>query len=98
MMETVVCDTLDQCTPVDGLDHPDGTQPQPKSAERDCEPGSSCSWLGGSPFLMRNTGSNDYSSNNSFQWTDSDYDDITLVISCPEKKITQYTSKVWLSK
>ncbi len=50
------------------------------------------------PFLMRNTGSNDYSSNNSFQWTDSDYDDITLVISCPEKKVTQYTSKVWLSK
>ncbi len=50
------------------------------------------------PFLMRNTAINDYSTNNSFQWTDSDYDDITLVISCPEPKITEYKSRIWLTK
>ncbi len=100
MMETVVCDTMEQCTPGrPGSIIPTGRNRSPNPQNATCEPGKFM-FMGWEdrPFLMRNTGSNDYSSNNSFQWTDSDYDDITLVISCPEKKVTQYTSKVWLSK
>jgi Flp pilus assembly protein TadG len=100
MMETVVCDTMDQCTPgKPGSLITGGKNRSPNPQNASCQPGKFM-YMGWEdrPFLMRNLGINDFSSNNSFQWTDSDYDDITLVISCPEKKITQYTSKVWLSK
>ncbi len=100
MMETVVCDTMDQCTPgKPGSITPSGRNRNPGSQNAVCAPGKFM-YMGWEdrPFLMRNTTINDYSDQNSYQWTDSDYDDITLVISCPEKKITQYTSKVWLSK
>ncbi len=100
MMETMVCDTMDQCTPGrPGALTPSGRNRNPQAQNAVCEPGKFM-YMGWEdrPFLMRNTTINDYSTNNSFQWTDSDYDDITLVISCPEKKITEYKSKIWLAK
>jgi Flp pilus assembly protein TadG len=100
MMETVVCDTMDQCTPgKPGSIIPSGKSRSPNPQNNSCQPGKFM-YMGWEdrPFLKRNLGLNDFSANNSLQWTDSDYDDITLVISCPEKKITQYTAKVRLSK
>ena len=100
MMETKVCDTMDQCTPGrPGAITPSGRDRNPDAQNMACAPGKFM-YIGWEdrPFLMKNTALNDYSTNNSYQWTDSDYDDITLVISCPEKKITQYTSKIWLAK
>ncbi len=100
MMETMVCDTMDQCTPGrPGAITPSGPNRNPQAQNAVCAPGKFM-YMGWEdrPFLMRNTAINDYSTNNSFQWTDSDYDDITLVISCPEKKITEYKTKIWLAK
>jgi Flp pilus assembly protein TadG len=100
MMETVVCDTMDQCTPGrPGSIVATGRNRNPNPQNVACQPGKFM-FMGWEdrPFLMRNTMINDYSTNNSHQWTDSDYDDITLVISCPEKKITEYKSKIWLIK
>ncbi len=100
MMETVVCDTMDQCTPGrPGSIVTTGRNRNPNPQNTACTPGKFM-YIGWEdrPFLMRNTAINDYSTNNSFQWTDSDYDDITLVISCPEQKITEYKSKIWLIK
>ncbi len=100
MMETVVCDTMEQCTPGrPGSIVATGRNRNPNAQNVACSPGKFM-YIGWEdrPFLMRNTAINDYSTNNSFQWTDSDYDDITLVISCPEPKITEYKSKIWLTK
>ncbi len=100
MMETVVCDTMEQCTPGrPGSITPSGRNRNPNAQNAVCAPGKFM-YMGWEdrPFLMRNTAINDYSTNNSYQWTDSDYDDITLVISCPEKRITEYKSKIWLAK
>ncbi len=47
---------------------------------------------------MRNTAIIDYSTNNSFQWTDSDYDDITLVISCRSQKSPSTRAESGLTK
>jgi len=100
MMETVVCDTMDKCTPgKPGAITPSGKNRNPVSQNLACSPGKFM-YLGWEdrPFLVKNPNLNDYSTNNSFEWTDSDYDDITLVISCPEKTITEYKTKIWLIK
>jgi Flp pilus assembly protein TadG len=99
MMETVVCDTADACTPgKSGNIVPSGKSRLPTISNRKCEPGKFM-YIGWEdrPFLPR-TSAPDYSSNNSHQWTDSDYDDIRIVISCPETKIVSYTSKISLIK
>jgi Flp pilus assembly protein TadG len=99
MMETVVCDTADACTPgKPGNIVPGGKSRSPQISNLKCEPGKFM-YIGWEdrPFLPK-SGSPDYSSNNSHQWTDSDYDDIRLVISCPETKIVGYTTKISLIK
>jgi Flp pilus assembly protein TadG len=99
MMETVVCDTADQCTPgKPGNIVPSGKNRNPNISNKKCEPGKFM-FIGWEdrPFLPK-TSVPDYSTNNSWQWTDSDYDDIRLVVSCPETKIISYTSKISLIK
>jgi Putative Flp pilus-assembly TadE/G-like len=100
MMETVVCDTKDQCTPgKPGNIIPSGKNRNPVQQNQACAPGKFIyqGWED-RPFLPKNAALNDYSSNNSNEWTDSDYDDITLVISCPETTIKEYKSKIALIK
>jgi Flp pilus assembly protein TadG len=99
MMETTICDTVDACTPgKPGSTVPSGKSRSPELSSGKCEPGKFM-YIGWEdrPFLPR-TSAPDYSSGNSLQWTDSDYDDIRLVISCPETRITGYTSKISLIK
>jgi Flp pilus assembly protein TadG len=100
MMETRVCDTMDECTPgKPGATTPSGKNRKPEPLNQACAPGKFM-YIGWEdrPFLAKDPNKNDYSTNNSWQWTDSDYDDITLVISCPEKTITAYKTKIWLIK
>jgi Flp pilus assembly protein TadG len=100
MMETVVCDTKDLCTPgKPGNITPSGKDRNPVSQNQACAPGKFM-YIGWEdrPFLPKNTALNDYSSNNSKEWTDSDYDDIRLVISCPETTIKEYKTKISLIK
>jgi Flp pilus assembly protein TadG len=100
MMETVVCDTKDLCTPgKPGNITPSGKNRNPVNQNQACAPGKFM-YIGWEdrPFLPKNAGLNDYSSNNSKEWTDSDYDDIRLVISCPETTIKEYKSKISLIK
>jgi Flp pilus assembly protein TadG len=107
MMETFVCDTQAACTPGGaGSIIPSQTSapynmPKDRNANistTKCEPGKFM-YIGWEdrPFLQINN-NNDYSTGNSHQWTDSDYDDIRLVITCPSTTITGYTSKVTLIK
>ncbi len=100
MMEIVVCDTKDQCTPgKPGNITPSGKNRNPVQQNQACAPGKFM-YMGWEdrPFLVKNAAINDYSSSNSKEWTDSDYDDITLVISCPETLIKEYKSKISLIK
>jgi Flp pilus assembly protein TadG len=100
MMETVVCDTKVQCTPgASGNITPSGKNRNPVQQNQACAPGKFM-YMGWEdrPFLPINANSNDYSTGNSQQWTDSDYDDIRLVISCPETTIKEYKSKISLIK
>jgi Flp pilus assembly protein TadG len=100
MMETVVCDTKALCTPgTSGNITPSGKNRNPVLQNQACAPGKFM-YMGWEdrPFLPINASSNNYSSSNSQQWTDSDYDDIRLVISCPETTIKEYKSKISLIK
>jgi Flp pilus assembly protein TadG len=100
MMETVVCDTKAQCTPGNsGNITPSGKNRNPIQQNQGCAPGKFM-YMGWEdrPFLPINANSNDYSTANSQQWTDSDYDDIRLVISCPETTIKEYKTKISLIK
>jgi Flp pilus assembly protein TadG len=100
MMETVICDTKDECTPgKPGSKTPSGKDRNPSQSPLACSPGKFM-YIGWEdrPFLPINAGNNDYSTGNSHQWTDSDYDDIRLVISCPEQKIVNYKTKISLIK
>ena len=100
MMETRVCDTMDECTPgKPGAGTPSGKNRKPQALNQACAPGKFM-YIGWEdrPFLAKDPNKNDYSSNNSLQWTDSDYDDITLVISCPEPKATASKIRIWLIK
>jgi Flp pilus assembly protein TadG len=100
MMETVVCDTKALCTPgTSGNITPSGKNRNPVQQNQACAPGKFM-YMGWEdrPFLPINANSNDYSTANSQQWTDSDYDDIRLVISCPETTIKEYKSKISLIK
>jgi hypothetical protein len=100
MMETVICDTKDECTPgKPGNKTPSGKNRKPGQSPLVCSPGKFM-YIGWEdrPFLPINSTLNDYSTGNSQQWTDSDYDDIRLVISCPEQRIINYKTKIWLIK
>jgi Flp pilus assembly protein TadG len=107
MMETFVCETEAACTPGGaGSIIPSQTSApynmpkdrNPSQSTTKCEPGKFM-YIGWEdrPFLQINN-NNDYSTGNSHQWTDSDYDDIRLVITCPSTTITSYISKVTLIK
>ncbi|MGL4240559.1 MAG: TadE/TadG family type IV pilus assembly protein [Beijerinckiaceae bacterium] len=107
MMETFVCDTQAACTPgASGSTIPSQSAApynmpknrNPTQSSTKCEPGKFM-YIGWEdrPFLPK-TNAADYSTNNSHQWTDSDYDDIRLVISCPSTTITGYTKKISLIK
>jgi hypothetical protein len=106
MMETFICETQAACTPggAGSIIPSQATAPynmpknrNPQNSSLKCVPGKFM-YIGWEdrPFLPK-TAAPDYSTNNSHQWTDSDYDDIRLVISCPETTIT-YTSKVMLAQ
>jgi Flp pilus assembly protein TadG len=106
MMETFICDTQAACTPgaAGSIIPSQATAPynmpknrNPQNSSLKCVPGKFM-YIGWEdrPFLPK-TAAPDYSSSNSYQWTDSDYDDIRLVISCPETTIN-YTSKVLLAQ
>jgi Flp pilus assembly protein TadG len=100
MMETVVCDTKDLCTPgKPGNITPSGKNRNPVGQNQACAPGKFM-YIGWEdrPFLPINANSTNYSSSNSKEWTDSDYDDIRLVISCPETTVKEYKSKISLIK
>lgn len=111
MMETFVCETEAQCTPGGAgstipsqssapYNMPKNRAPNVSNAKCESTPGAAkYMYIGWEdrPFLPK-TSSPDYSTNNSHQWTDSDYDDIRIVIKCPEKIITNYTSKISLIK
>ena len=100
MMESRVCDTMDECTPgKPGAKTPSGKDRKPQAQNLACAPGKFM-YIGWEdrPFLAKDPTKNDYSTNNSWQWTDSDYDDITLVISCPEPKATASKIRIWLIK
>jgi hypothetical protein len=107
MMETFVCDSQAACTPGgSGSIIPSQTTApwnmpknrNPTQSSIRCEPGKFM-YIGWEdrPFLQINN-NNDYSTANSSQWTDSDYDDIRLVITCPSTTITGFTSRISLIK
>jgi Flp pilus assembly protein TadG len=107
MMETFVCESQQACTPGGaGSVIPSQTAApynmpknrNPNLSGTKCEAGKFM-YIGWEdrPFLQINN-NGDYSTANSHQWTDSDYDDIRLVISCPQTTITGYTSKISLIK
>jgi Flp pilus assembly protein TadG len=107
MMETFVCDSQAACTPggSGSIIPSETTAPwnmpknrNPTQSSIKCEPGKFM-YIGWEdrPFLQINN-NNDYSTANSSQWTDSDYDDIRLVITCPSTTITGFTSRISLIK
>jgi Flp pilus assembly protein TadG len=104
MMETFVCDSQAACTPggagsiIPSQNSAPYNMPKNRKSNQSslkCAPGKFM-YIGWEdrPFLPK-TNAPDYSDANSYQWTDSDYDDIRLVVSCPETTIN-YTSKVTL--
>lgn len=100
MMETVVCSTQQQCTPgAAGNVIPSGkNRGQPQTSSTKCEPGKFM-YMGWEdrPVIPGRTNA-EYNDWNSGYWTDADYDDIRLVIACPQTKITKYESTVRLIK
>jgi hypothetical protein len=107
MMETFVCESQAACTPGgSGSVIPSQTTApynmpkdrNPNQASIKCEPGKFMyiGWEDRPHLTIANNGN--YTNANSYQWTDADYDDIRLVISCPQTTITSYTSKISLIK
>jgi Flp pilus assembly protein TadG len=107
MMETFVCDTQAACTPggagsiIPSNASPPYNMPKNRAANQastKCEPGKFMyiGWEDRPHLTINNNG--DYTNANSYQWTDADYDDIRLVVSCPSTTITSYTSKISLIK
>lgn len=75
MLETVLCDSLEQCRPrSEGGIIPEGKERVPERAREACEPGKYMyyGWEDRPPGRG---------------WTDRDYDDIRLVIGCPTERL-----------
>jgi Flp pilus assembly protein TadG len=99
IMETVVCNTVDQCDPyVAGSIVPQGSNRTPTPATTKCEPGKFM-FIGfeDRPYIPGRP-NGQYSDWNSGYWTDRDYEDVTFIVSCPSVEITGYTQKIWLHK
>jgi Flp pilus assembly protein TadG len=79
ILETIICDTLAQCRPQSqGGIIPSGTNRQPQEANKRCEPGKYMyfGWEDRPP---------------GYGWTDSDYDDIRVIVECPSTTTTSAT-------
>jgi Putative Flp pilus-assembly TadE/G-like len=84
MIETVVCDTREQCTPgAPGNMVPAGKQRTPQVSNQACAPGK-VMYIGWEdrPVIPNRTTS-EYNTWGSGYWTDADYDDIRIVVNCP---------------
>jgi hypothetical protein len=82
IMETVLCDNLKECKPKSqGGIIPEGKNRKPVSAKATCSPGKYMyyGWEDREPGL---SGPDDDWTD--IAWTDKDYDDIRIVIGCPE--------------
>lgn len=85
ILETVLCNNLNQCKPNSkGGIIEEGRNRNPRRANRPCEPGKFMyfGWEDRPP---------------GFGWTDSDYDDIRVIVECP-KVSTQTTTTVRLTE
>ena len=80
ILETVICDSLAQCKPTSqGGILPSGANRTPQQAQQACSPGKFM-YFG---WEDRPTG---------YGWTDSDYDDIRVVVECPKTSTTTTTT------
>ena len=80
ILETVICDSLAQCKPAsEGGILPSGTNRTPQQAQKACSPGKFMyfGWEDRPP---------------GYGWTDSDYDDIRVVVECPKTSTTTTTA------
>ncbi|WP_417582125.1 pilus assembly protein TadG-related protein [Pelagibacterium sp.] len=81
ILETVLCDSIDECRPQsEGGVIPEGVNRSPQRATGKCEPGKYMyyGWEDRPPGLS--------GTSNNWQhigWTDRDYDDIRIIIQCP---------------
>lgn len=79
ILETVICDNLAQCKPVSqGGILPEGTNRTPQQASKACSTGKYMyfGWEDRPP---------------GYGWTDSDYDDIRVIVECPKTSTTSTT-------
>jgi Flp pilus assembly protein TadG len=79
ILETVICDSLSQCKPTSqGGILPSGTDRTPQQAKKACSPGKFMyfGWEDRPP---------------GYGWTDSDYDDIRVIVECPKTSTTSTT-------
>ncbi|WP_127143158.1 TadE/TadG family type IV pilus assembly protein [Pelagibacterium montanilacus] len=80
ILETVLCDTLEECRSGSGGVVPSGTGRNPQRASGECEPGKYM-YYGWEDRPPGQTGAS--GGWQDFAWTDRDYDDIRVIIECP---------------
>lgn len=87
ILETVLCDSMDECKPASqGGVIPAGTNRTPQRAEQGCSPGRFMyyGWEDRPPGLPGGT-----SNWTQMGWTDRDYDDIRIIMECPQLDTTR---------
>lgn len=80
IVETVLCDTLEECHSGSGGVIPSGSGRTPQRADEECSPGKYMyyGWEDRPPGQTGASGGwQDYA------WTDADYDDIRVIVKCP---------------
>jgi len=100
ILEVVVCDSIEKCTPkAAGSEIPSGKNRAPVAQNAPCSTGKYM-YMGWEdlPFLPKDPSLNDYSSANSFRRTDSDYNDISIVVKCQDAPAAVSNSSIRLSR